>query len=192
MVSREPKPIADPDSEHWSSTLGLALFVVIGLLVGWDLVEDYRAGTAWVHLAVESLILVFAAGGVALLWRRLATAREATRLLRRDLEAAQRDARRWRDESRDVLEGLGAAIERQFARWNLTPAESEVALLLLKGLSHKDVARVRETSERTVREQARSVYFKAGLAGRSELSAFFLEDLLLPRADRGGDEVGGP
>lgn len=54
------------------------------------------------------------------------------------------------------------------------------ALLLLKGLSHKVIAEVRATSERTVRQQALAVYRKAGLAGRAELAAFFLEDLLLP------------
>ena len=54
------------------------------------------------------------------------------------------------------------------------------ALLLLKGLSTREVAAVRSTSERTVREQARSVYVKAGLTGRAALSAFFLEDLLAP------------
>ena len=64
-------------------------------------------------------------------------------------------------------------------------AEADVALLLLKGLGHKEIAAIRETSERTVREQARSLYRKAGISGRSALSAFFLEDLLLPEAERG-------
>lgn len=190
-----PEPsTTDRASEGWSSSLGLGLFVGIGVLVAWDLVEDYRAGTAWLHLGVESLVLLLTGVGVALLWRRLTEVRQVTRLLHRDLEAARREARRWRDESRDALQGLGVAIERQFARWELTPAESEVALLLLKGLSHKDVAQVRRTSERTVRQQARSVYLKAGLAGRSELSAFFLEDLLLPQTDRPNhaERMGGP
>ncbi|MBZ0120481.1 MAG: helix-turn-helix transcriptional regulator, partial [Sandaracinaceae bacterium] len=75
---------------------------------------------------------------------------------------------------------LGEALARQFERWQLTAAEREVALLLLKGLSLKEIAEARGTSERTVRDQARAVYRKAGLAGRSELSAFFLEDLLVP------------
>ena len=35
-------------------------------------------------------------------------------------------------------------------------------------------------SDRTVRQQAVEVYRKSGLSGRAELSAFFLEDLLLP------------
>ena len=43
------------------------------------------------------------------------------------------------------------------------------------------MAETRQTSERTVRQQALAVYRKAGLAGRAELAAFFLEDILLPR-----------
>lgn len=76
-----------------------------------------------------------------------------------------------------------SAKRSQFSRWNLTEAERDVALLLLKGLSHKEVAAIRATSERTVREQARSLYAKAGLTGRAALSAFFLEDLIAPIGD---------
>jgi DNA-binding NarL/FixJ family response regulator len=47
-------------------------------------------------------------------------------------------------------------------------------------LSHKEVAVVREASVLTIRQQARSVYTKSNLSGRAALSAFFLEDLLLP------------
>jgi DNA-binding NarL/FixJ family response regulator len=36
-------------------------------------------------------------------------------------------------------------------------------------------------SETTVRQQARAIYRKAGLSGRHDLAAFFLEDLLGPR-----------
>ena len=81
------------------------------------------------------------------------------------------------------MRGLGVAIQNQFARWELTKAEAEVGLLLLKGLSHKEIATVRGTSERTAREQARTLYRKSGLSGRSALSAFFLEDLLLGQND---------
>jgi DNA-binding CsgD family transcriptional regulator len=98
----------------------------------------------------------------------------------RDLEVARLQGQRWRAESRNLLSGLGQAIDEQFSRWNLTKGEREIALLLLKGLSTKEAAAVRGSSERTVREQARSVYAKAGVTGRAGLSAFFLEDLLVP------------
>ena len=59
--------------------------------------------------------------------------------------------------------------------------ERDVALQLLKGLSHKEIACERQTTEGTVRQQALAIYRKAGLGGRSNLAAFFLEGLTLPR-----------
>jgi DNA-binding NarL/FixJ family response regulator len=162
------------DVQARSSVLvGIALFAVIGGLILADLVVDYLEGASVLHLAVESIVLLAAGGGVALLSRQLHRSRT-------DLVSVRADAERWRQEHQQVLAGLGAAIDQQFRRWNLTNAESEVGLLLLKGLSHKEIAEVRDTSERTIREQARALYRKAGLAGRASLSAFFLEDLLLP------------
>jgi DNA-binding NarL/FixJ family response regulator len=101
-----------------------------------------------------------------------------------DLAVARQEAERFRNEARDALRGLGEAIDRQFSRWQLSPAEREVGLLLLKGLSHKEVAAARSTSETTIRQQALAIYRKSGLHNRAELSAFFLEDLLLPAAQR--------
>jgi DNA-binding NarL/FixJ family response regulator len=78
------------------------------------------------------------------------------------------------------LKGLGQAIDTQFVKWGLTEAEREIGLLLLKGLSHKEIALMRQSSERTVRRQASSIYSKASLSGRAALSSYFLEDLLPP------------
>jgi DNA-binding NarL/FixJ family response regulator len=67
-------------------------------------------------------------------------------------------------------------------RWYRSSSEKEVALLLLKGLSLKEIAQLRETAEKTVPAQSVAIDSKSGLAGRSELSAFFLEDLLVSQA----------
>ena len=69
-------------------------------------------------------------------------------------------------------------IQWQFNEWQLSPSEAEVALLLLKGLSIKEIADARATQEKTVRKQASAIYEKSGLAGRHELSAWFFEDML--------------
>lgn len=97
-----------------------------------------------------------------------------------DLALAHQQAQQWREANRELIAGLAAQIRKQFDLWQLTAAEAEVGLLLLKGLSLGEIANLRIASERTVRDQARSIYRKAGVAGRTELSAFFLEDLLLP------------
>lgn len=172
--------MSDDSRNSGSAAAGIALFSTIILLMTLDLVQDYSEGTATLHIVMECGVLVLAAGGIGFLLRRIYAARASLSSLQRDLEAVRKESDRWREDSRILLEGLGSAISQQFLRWELTAAESEVALLLLKGLSLKEIATLRQTSERTVREQARSVYRKAGLSGRPALAAFFLEDLLLP------------
>jgi len=73
---------------------------------------------------------------------------------------------------------MARVIQRQFDDWGLTQTEKEVAMLLLKGLSFKEIAVVRDTLEKTVRQQASSIYRKSGLGGRHAFSAWFIEDLL--------------
>ena len=153
----------------------------IGLLLGLELIEEPDLSPLELLLEVVDILpVVLTSVGVVLLFRVTQHQREEHLKVIRDLELARAQGQRWRTEARSYLDGLGAAIETQFSRWNLTEAEREVALLLLKGLSHQEAATVRAVSERTVREQARSIYSKAGLTGRTALSAFFLEDLLAP------------
>jgi DNA-binding CsgD family transcriptional regulator len=158
------------------------ILLLIAALVGLDVVGDARAGSTPAHLALELAVIAAALLGAGVLWFQLATTRRTARVLRRDLSAAEASLARFREESQELVRGLGAAIDRQFERWALSPAEREVALLLLKGLSLKEIAELRATSERTVRQQSLAVYRKAELGGRAELAAFFLEDLLLPGA----------
>jgi DNA-binding NarL/FixJ family response regulator len=160
------------------------LFVAIAGLIGVDITADYRSGTEATHLLTEAAVMLAAFAGAAILWRQLRSARQEAKRLSVDLVAARQEAERFRNEARDALRGLGEAIDRQFIRWQLSPAEREVGMLLLKGLSHKEVAAARSTGETTIRQQALAIYRKSGLRNRSELSAFFLEDLLLPAAQR--------
>lgn len=154
----------------------MGLFFAIALLMAWDLIGDYKEGTGVAHLAIELLVLLAAGGGIAYLWRQL-------RQTRQGLGEALEDARQWQNDNRELMQGLGVAIQDQFTRWDLSKAEAEVGLLLLKGLSHKEVAAVRGTGERTTKEQARALYRKSGLSGRANLSSFFLEDLLPPKGE---------
>ncbi len=98
----------------------------------------------------------------------------------RDLRDAKAESARWRASARRHIEGLSQAIASQFADWQLTEAEAGVAGLLLKGLAHKQIAGLRQSSEATVRQHAAAVYRKSGLVSRAQLTAYFLEDLLAP------------
>lgn len=161
------------------------MYGAIVLLAGTDVVTDLAGGTTTGHVLLESLVVLAGVLGLALGLRRVAVLRRNEAVLREQalqlgtrLAATRAEAARWREESRELVAGLGAAIERQFTRWGLSPAERDVATLLLKGFSHKEIARLRGVGEGTVRQQARSLYRKAGVDGRHDLAAFFLEELL--------------
>lgn len=172
------------DVRSRTTSAAVVLFVTIAVLIGWDVAADYQSGTEIGHLVMEALVMALALAGAIALWRQLRSTRTRADQLTADLSSARREADRFRQDAHLAIEGLGQAIDRQFTRWALSPAEREVGLLLLKGLSHKEIAAARSTSETTIRQQALSVYRKSGLRSRAELSAFFLEDLLLPAAQR--------
>ena len=156
------------------------MFTLIAALMAIDVVIDYRENGSFAAQTFEMLVFGFALAGIAIHGWQLASARSHSARLDRELAETRADAQRWSQEAKDVLKGLGVAIDRQFEKWALTPAERDIALLQLKGLRHKEIAELRKTSERTVRQQALAIYRKAGLSGRTDLAAFFLEDLLLP------------
>ncbi len=79
---------------------------------------------------------------------------------------------------RQVQRAFRDHLEATFRDWGLTPAEHDVALFSVKGLSIQEIAALRDTSEGTVKAQSNAIYRKAGVSGRAQLMSLFLEDLL--------------
>lgn len=69
-------------------------------------------------------------------------------------------------------------VQDSFDQWGLTPAERDVALFAIKGLSTAEIAGVRATSEGTVKAQTNAIYRKAGVSGRSQLLSLFIDVLM--------------
>ena len=163
--------------------LGVGAFV---LLMGLEVATEDDA-IEWGDLlgdALQTALIVASAVGVSLLASRFQRERDEKTTLIRDLQMAKAEGQAWRDRAQSYLAGLGQEIEKQFEQWQLTGAEREVGLLMLKGFSHREVAGLRGTTEATVRHQARAIYQKSGLQGRAAFCAYFLEDLL-PARDPG-------
>lgn len=74
------------------------------------------------------------------------------RSLQQELEAANSPQISPKKYVLDARKKLGNVVTRQFSEWQLTGSEIEVGWLLLKGLSLKEIAIVRNTQEKTVRQ----------------------------------------
>ena len=169
--------------------LGVALAsIIVGGTI--DLVMDQPQRWLSFHVVFETLMIAGAMVMAATLWLRWWHSEHTAAALRASLETQGAERDEWRATAQHALEGLGRAIDAQFMAWHLTPTEREVALMLLKGYGHKQIAALTGRSERTVRQHAGVIYEKAGLGGRAELSAFFLQDLILPGEDRAALPIG--
>lgn len=165
--------------------LKFALKIIFGIsaLVGLtslvDIISDIKHHAPWHHIWVESIIFssaLFALFLLGLIFRKIS--KFTIKEIRSELDSAKDNANHWQKENEHLIKSLAIKIKDQFIAWALTKAECEIAFLLLKGFSLKEIAFLRKTSERTVREQAIHIYSKSGLKNRAELTAFFLEDLL--------------
>lgn len=156
--------------------MGFLLLVVISS--GADLIADFSEGVATFHLLQELAVMVVAAGVFCWLTLRARRGRIELEHLRRELEV-MRTARSPQPERMMVVKRqLSEAISQQFEDWGLSKSEEEVGLLLLKGCSLKEISALRGVAEKTVRQQASSIYKKADLPGRHAFSAWFIEDIL--------------
>ncbi len=94
--------------------------------------------------------------------------------LRRSMRATAKMKSKMRAASGAFME----LLEDSFDEWGLTPAERDVALFAIKGMSTQEIAGLRNVSEGTVKAQTNAIYRKAGVAGRPQLLSLFIEDLM--------------
>jgi DNA-binding NarL/FixJ family response regulator len=156
----------------------IIFLMVIAIMSVADLIGDYQEHAPPFHLFQESLIVLASVGGIGYLLWEVATRRREMEQLKQQLDLAHSNLSESHERSKDAKQPYREVINQQFVDWAFTPSERDVGLLLLKGLSFEEIASVRETKEKTVRQQATAIYRKSGLSGRHEFAAWFFEDFL--------------
>jgi DNA-binding CsgD family transcriptional regulator len=156
----------------------ILIFAIVVVASGVDLVADLSHGADIEHIAKEAIIVSISSIAIAWLLWDLHRQRLEIRSLHHELETANRPQMLPNKYVLEARQKLGNVVTRQFSEWQLTGSEVEVGWLLLKGLSLKEIALVRNTQEKTVRQQASAIYKKAGVSGRHAFSAWFIEDIL--------------
>ena len=151
----------------------LVLVVAVQVLCSLFFISDIAAGVfglrrtpiAW---ELRELIEIGAALGLA-----LGVALGAVLLVR-----TFRHNRRIEGQLRRARTAFATLLEERFAEWGLTPSERDVAWFTIKGLTLAEIAKLRQTSEGTVKAQSNAIYRKAGVGGRTQLLSLFIEDLM--------------
>lgn len=96
--------------------------------------------------------------------------------------AILRQALRRTAKVEDALRAASGAfmdvLDERFAEWHLTPAERDVALFAIKGMSTQEIAELRAVSEGTIKAQTAAIYRKAGVSGRPQLLSLFIDEMM--------------
>lgn len=102
----------------------------------------------------------------------------------------QLEMRRWSEEKMRtqatiaILRGeFHKVVVQRFSDWALTPAERDIAILILKGMSGVEISSARTTATGTVRAQTTAIFRKAGVKSRTEFLSVFLDEFFDPDAD---------
>lgn len=159
-------------------TVLVLIFAIVVIASGIDLMADLSHGADTGHIVKEAFIIALSTGAIAWLLLRLRQQRSEIKSLQQELGERNKPRAAAKKYVLEARKKLGSVVSQQFTDWMLTGSESEVGWLLLKGLSLKEIAIVRNTQEKTVRQQASSIYKKAGVNGRHAFSAWFIEDIL--------------
>ncbi|MEL7797877.1 MULTISPECIES: helix-turn-helix transcriptional regulator [Idiomarina] len=170
-------------------TIDRILMVVLALIAVAnisDVFADYQMQVAAWHLIVESITVIISTVAFIILWFRIRRRNGELKSLKEALSRSQRNSEQTENDDSgarvapqpDEEEYSYMAVKEWFKQWKFSPSEQEVAILLIKGLTFNEIAEVRNTKEKTVRQQASSVYSKSGLNGRNNLSAWLIDALL--------------
>ena len=158
----------------------LMVYSLIFLVSFVDIIMDWETmGGINPHILVEAVMGLIALLAFAVLWIWNLKQNKQMVNLKKTLSNTEKQLTESKIQTQKLMGEFSKIIQTQFDEWQLTKSEKEVALLLLKGLTLDEIAGVRETREKTVRQQASNLYKKAGIAGRHELVAYFFEDLLI-------------
>jgi DNA-binding CsgD family transcriptional regulator len=154
----------------------ITLFLIVIIANTMDLIEDgFYRDDAWLKL----LTVVLSLWGVTMLIRMIKDQSKEMSALHKKVERTENDLELSHVKLKEIGREYSKYLHKQFDAWELTPSEKEVALILLKGLSFKEMAEVRHTKEKTIRQQASTIYRKSNVSGRHEFSAWFFEDMLV-------------
>lgn len=155
-----------------------SIFLLILTDITFYFLEGHPLKDMIFDLFLEATLLILVLFTANYVWKKFTSEKETKESIELDLKQTKLLANIWEKKSKHFVDEFQAHVTAQFTEWNLSKSEKEIAILVLQGKSSKKISTTRFTSERTIRNQCRSIYEKSGLGGKSELSAYFLNELM--------------
>ena len=118
-----------------------------------DIFIDIKEHVPLTHIWHE--VILFLIAMALAIWQLLELLKKNKQIskISAELLAVNKDYLKWKEQSKSSAQEIRGMIDRQLDLWQLSPSEKDVALFLVKGLSMKEIAEIRQTQEKTVRSK---------------------------------------
>ena len=111
----------------------ITLLVMVAGMATVDILTDIKGALTLRHILLEGGAGVTALFGIFYFMRGTAVLKEKLTASVKETLTLKQDAKIWKIQAQKHIEGLAQSINAQLHAWNLSQAEKEIALLLLKG-----------------------------------------------------------
>ncbi len=143
-----------------------------------DIIEELSSGLGVKFVILELAICISSFVGFFSMLRKYIKEKDISEGLNEELSKLKSDSEQWKKKVKLISNEFSHALDQQLEEWGLSTTEKEIAVLLMKGMSAKEIAELRSVSEKTVRTHLTSVYKKSKLNNRYELAAYFIDGLV--------------
>jgi DNA-binding CsgD family transcriptional regulator len=156
----------------------IGIFLLVVLKISLNILTGANIFNIFFDLVLELAILGLVIMMVNFVWKYFRDEEQTREIIRHDLEATKKIAQAFEKKSQGLVKEFQSYVHHEFNQWQLSQSEKEISLLILEGLSSKDMSQKRFTSERTIRNQCAAIYQKSKLAGKNDFCAYFLKEFL--------------
>ena len=164
--------------EYWIILAFLILLTAYAAYEVYDELTDLGQGESPLTVWMEILIVTASLGFVFYITRLLYKNMIHQARMKQTLEQVRQQLHSSNQRLQQGKEAFRETVEWQLNEWQFTQTQKEIAFLLLKGMSAKEIADERFVQEKTIRNHLSAIYEKSGMPGKHVFCAWFFEGLL--------------
>jgi DNA-binding NarL/FixJ family response regulator len=165
-------------NQRFSFILPALFFTIVLISSALDIADDIAHGSHLSHIIQECIVALLALFLLLVLYRSVLKEKKENRKLVQEMAEISSKSAQASEALQQAKKAFGEEILKQFSLWEFTESEAEVALFTLKGFNSKEIAQLRNVSEKTVRNQLTSIYKKSSINGKHAFIAWFMDGLL--------------
>ena len=161
------------NKRHAQLLLSILLFLLT--FIAYDTYVDHKSNVGRLHIWVEIFLLI-----LTFILFYISLKKFISNSEKKDAELGKLRSEYHQLKKKLSLhkQDMHQYIQMNFTNWKLTNSEKDIALLLFKGCTGKEISGIRNTNYQTVRSQISNIYRKAQVSNHNQFMAILIEDLI--------------